>query len=83
MAIVKAHAAPRVIDLSGPDGNAFALLGQARAWGKQLGWSPERIKALQEEMTSGDYDNLVQVMDREFGSFCTFILPDNGDDDEE
>ena len=59
----------RIIDLTGPDGNAFALLGIAKSWTKQLGldWN-----TLQAEMTSGDYEKLLSVMDREFGDFVTF-----------
>ena len=28
----------RIIDLDGPDGNAFFLLGQAQSWAKKLGY---------------------------------------------
>ena len=31
-----------VIDLTGPDGNAFVLLGMANDFGKQLGWDPKK-----------------------------------------
>ena len=55
-----------IIDLTGPDGNAFALMGYARQFAKQLGLdSNEIIK----EMTSGDYENLLEVFDKNFGSF--------------
>lgn len=60
---------PIVIDLTGPDGNAFALMGYARNFGKQLGKSSEEISTLTKEMMSGDYENLLNVFDREFGSF--------------
>ena len=52
------------IDLTGPDGNAYALLGYASTYAKQLGLPFDKIK---DEMTSGDYDNLVQVFDKYFG----------------
>lgn len=29
-----------IIDLQGPDGNAFALLGISRSWAKQVGLNP-------------------------------------------
>jgi hypothetical protein len=48
-----------IIDLSGPDGNAFALLGYARRFAKQLGWSSKETTDLLARMTDGDYDNLV------------------------
>jgi hypothetical protein len=60
---------PIVIDLTGPDGNAFVLMGMARNFGRQLGWDQERLTNLGIEMMSGDYENLLQVFDREFGNF--------------
>jgi hypothetical protein len=55
-----------VIDLTGPDGNAFALMAYASRFAKQLG---KDDKAIIEEMMSGDYENLLEVFDREFGTF--------------
>lgn len=55
-----------IIDLTGPDGNAFVLLGKARTYAKQLGMDPD---AIVEEMMAGDYEHLLSVFDREFGSF--------------
>ena len=55
-----------VIDLTGPDGNAFALMAYASRFAKQLGRDD---KAIREEMMSGDYEHLLEVFDREFGSF--------------
>lgn len=60
---------PIVLDLTGPDGNAYALMAYARNFGNQLGWPKERRDSLIEEMMSGDYENLVRVFDREFGKF--------------
>lgn len=54
-----------VIDLTGPEGNAYNLLGVANRLGKQLGMD---TKALQSRMTSGDYENLVQEFDKAFGA---------------
>lgn len=58
-----------VIDLTGPDGNAFALMGYARRFARQLGYSKEDQDQLLELMTSGDYENLIEVFDDHFGSF--------------
>lgn len=58
-----------IIDLTGPDGNAFALMGYAQNFGKQLGWDKVKIQELMNEMMDGDYENLLQVFDREFGKF--------------
>ena len=55
-----------VIDLTGPQGNAFFLLGTARDLAKQLDLDPNVIH---EEMTASDYENLVQVFDKYFGDF--------------
>tara|TARA_R110000765_G_scaffold182708_2_gene288668 strand:+ start:281 stop:505 length:225 start_codon:yes stop_codon:yes gene_type:complete len=59
---------PIEIDLTGPDGNAFVLLGKAKNLAKQLELDGDKII---EEMTSGDYDNLLDVFDENFGSFIT------------
>lgn len=60
-----------IIDLTGPEGNAFCLLGNAQTLGRKLGYTEERVQQILEEMKSGDYENLVQVFDREFGDFVT------------
>ena len=57
---------PIVIDLTGPDGNAFALMGYATNFCKQL---KIESKPIIEEMMSGDYENLIQVFDEHFGKF--------------
>ncbi len=58
----------RHIDLTGPEGNAFNLLGLAKNLAEQLGEDAEGIR---NRMTSGDYENLVKVFDEEFGDFVT------------
>lgn len=57
------------VDLDGPEGNAFVLLGMAKSWSKQLGldWA-----GIEQKMTSGDYRNLVLTMEKYFGSFVRF-----------
>ena len=59
---------PRIIDLTGPDGNAFVLLGYASLLAKKLGKDGKVILA---RMRSGDYENLVAVFDAEFGAHVT------------
>lgn len=49
----------RVIDLSGPEGNAFVLLGIVDDVLKQTKHSPVSIKMILDEMKSSDYNNLV------------------------
>ena len=60
---------PVVIDLRGPDGNVFALMGYANRFAKQLGLNGKEIT---NEMMQGDYEHLVQTFDKYFGS--TVIL---------
>lgn len=57
---------PIVIDLTGPDGNAFALMGYANKLAKQLGLDSEVII---NDMKSGDYENLLEVFDGNFGEY--------------
>ncbi len=66
--MIRTKKAPKelVIDLTGPDGNAFVLMGTAVNLAKQLG---KDGKAIREEMMAGDYEHLLSVFDREFGAF--------------
>lgn len=57
-----------VIDLTGPEGNAFVLLGYAHDYAKQLGLDGHVIS---EEMMSGDYEHLIETFDKYFGTFVT------------
>jgi len=57
---------PIVIDLTGPNGNAFALMGLAKKLAKQLGLDSEIII---NDMGSGDYENLLEVFDGNFGDY--------------
>ena len=56
------------IDLTGPNGNAFYLLGAAGNLAKQLGLN---AKEIQTEMMQGDYEHLIQTFDKHFGHFVT------------
>jgi len=55
-----------IIDLTGPQGNAHYLIGRAIVLSKQLGIDSDSII---QNMKSGDYDNLIKVFDKHFGSF--------------
>lgn len=85
---------PIEIDLSGPDGNAFVLLGMAQNFAKRIynetmfereerlkdneirkliglpemsaDWMAKKIC---DEMRESDYENLIKVFDKYFGSF--------------
>ena len=54
------------IDLTGPEGNAFFLIGTANRLSKQLGFDGKEI---QTEMMGGDYEHLVNTFDKYFGDF--------------
>ena len=57
----------QVIDLTGPEGNAFYLLGTASKLCKQIGISSSRTKEIMDELKSSDYENLIQLFDKYFG----------------
>jgi len=56
------------IDLTGPDGNAFALMGYAKRFARQLGIDP---KPIINDMMSSDYEHLLEVFEENFGPFVT------------
>jgi alanine-alpha-ketoisovalerate/valine-pyruvate aminotransferase len=58
-------------DLTGPQGNAYFLLGTASKLGRQLGLDSDEIEVILRNMRSSDYENLVNVFDRNFGDFVT------------
>jgi hypothetical protein len=64
--IVEKVARPLVIDLTGPQGNAFYLMGFANKNARQFGLDGDTII---NEMKSGNYENLVQVFDKYFGEY--------------
>jgi len=59
------------IDLTGPEGNAYVLLGYADRWARQLGYSDHKRLCILDEMKLSDYEGLLYTFDREFGSFVT------------
>lgn len=66
MTIVKKKPRKPRIDLTGPEGNAYILMGYAKQYARQLSLDG---KAIIEEMMSGDYENLVEVFDKHFGDY--------------
>ena len=51
------------VDLSGPQGNAFYLLGLAKSLCDAMGLDHSEVS---KEMKSGDYENLLSVFDSYF-----------------
>jgi hypothetical protein len=56
----------QVIDLSGPEGNAFYLMGLVNRLYRQAG-APDLAEHVLSEMKSGDYENLLQVFEMYLG----------------
>jgi hypothetical protein len=65
----KQKSGPIIIDLTGPAGNAFALIGMAKRFGHQLCWNSSKCQDLINQMMDGDYEHLLQVFDNAFGEF--------------
>ena len=54
----------QVIDLTGPQVNAFYLLGTASKLSKQIGLDVNKVL---DDMKSGDYEHLITRFDYHFG----------------
>tara|TARA_B100000989_G_C19246560_1_gene346325 strand:+ start:280 stop:552 length:273 start_codon:yes stop_codon:yes gene_type:complete len=69
MAVMKKEPVDTIfIDIDGPNGNAYYLLGVAKDLCKKIGKDPKKII---DKMTSGDYINLLKVFDKYFGVVVT------------
>ena len=58
----------REINLSGPQGNAYFLLGTAQKWGKQLDLD---VDSIIKDMESSDYEHLILTFDKYWGWHVT------------
>jgi hypothetical protein len=56
----------QIIDLTGPEGNAWVLMGYAQQYARKLGLNSDIIR---KEMMAGDYENLLKVFDSYFGAY--------------
>tara|TARA_B110000881_G_scaffold215805_1_gene230390 strand:- start:1194 stop:1448 length:255 start_codon:yes stop_codon:yes gene_type:complete len=67
-----------VIDLTGPGGNAYALLGMAKGLHHKhcddIGM-PKDFEVIEREMISSGYENLVRTFDSYFGDFVILEHP--------
>ena len=57
------------IDLAGPQGNAFALLGLVSHLGKQLNMPKAEMDKIRADMMKSDYENLLKIFDEKFGDY--------------
>ena len=62
---------PIEIDLTGPQGNAFYLLGLADNLARRVGYSDFKRECILDEMKLTDYEGLLYTFDREFGTLVT------------
>ena len=51
-----------VVQLTGTDGNAFAIMGAVEVAMRKAGWTREEIIEVMDNMVSGNYDHLVAVV---------------------
>lgn len=58
-----------VLDLTGPEGNAFYLIGVARKLATQFEYTKEKIESLTNDLMSGSYEDLIHRFDKEFGDY--------------
>lgn len=56
------------IDISGPQGNALAIMSIAQRIGTELNTPSEKMEEIKRKMTSGNYNNLLKVFYKEYGS---------------
>lgn len=54
------------IDLTGPDGNAYVVMGRAKQHAKELNLDADAIIA---EMKESNYENLIEVFEKYFGEY--------------
>ena len=80
------------LDIGGPKGNAFYILGLASSLGRKMGMSDEECKLLQDKMTGKlwkelggrgtDYTHLVRVFKETFPFVTLYAFKDVGIDEE-
>ncbi len=54
------------IDLTGPNGNVFVLIANAKNFAKQLGLNGQ---AIIDDMMKKDYDHAIDVFEENFGEY--------------
>lgn len=67
--IRKTQCRDHIINLDGPEGNAFLLLARAKQLSERLNMD---FTTISEEMRNGDYINLLRVFEDHFGDYVIF-----------
>lgn len=62
MTETKLHCEPIKLNLVGLDGNAFSLMGAFRRAASTQGRTPQEIRDVTDDCTSGDYNHLLSVI---------------------
>lgn len=62
----KRNVKKQVIDLTGPDGNVFVLMGIVR---NTFSSDPDGAETICRRMRSGDYEKAIRVFDRALGKY--------------
>lgn len=71
MAILKKADSGRIqIDLTGPEGNVYVLMGYAKTYARQLGLDGNKII---EDMHASDYENAKKVFNDNFGDYVDLL----------
>lgn len=65
------------LELVGLNGNAYSIMGAFKHAARQQGWTPEEIKVVLDEASSGDYDHLLATI------LEHTTLPGDGEADEQ
>jgi hypothetical protein len=61
------------VDLDGPEGNAYALMGIASRLAKDIGWGRRLADEIVSEMQEGDYNNLLEVFEQYFSNYVDLV----------
>ena len=65
-----------IINLDGPEGNAFTLMAYAKRFAREVGYASDEIEIIRNRMMKGDYTNLVKTFDEYFGD-CIILETTN------
>lgn len=76
----KYHISKHRIDLAGPDGNVFVLIGLGGKWLNALEAPEKEIKEFREDMRKSDYKHALEVFKSWFGDDVVYNSNDEWGD---
>lgn len=71
----------KVIDLSGPEGNVFAVFGLAKSWNRQLKRKCDLHKTVKRKHPNGNYNDVLDEFDKMFEAVDYEFVNDPRDPD--